>query len=116
MQNWDQLIDQAEITLNILLPSRLKSILPASKNINGGFYFNRNLMSPPGIITPIHNKTHNRVTWAPHVHEGWYVSPEIMNYRCLASYIPKTDKYRVSYITYFSLATLPFPRMSSEDV
>ena len=52
-------------------------------------------MAPPGKITLVHNKPHNRVTWAPHGHKGWYVRPAMIYYRCLKSYILKTAKERV---------------------
>ena len=35
MQNWDQLLKQAEITLNLLHPSRLNPILSAYLQLNG---------------------------------------------------------------------------------
>ena len=45
----------------------------------------------------------------------WYVRPEILHYRCLTYYIPKTAKERVSETTEFSPETLTLPRMSSKD-
>ena len=72
-------------------------------------------MAPPGTRTLVHDKTHNRGTWGLHGHEGWYVRPAMLHYRCLASYIPKMAKERVSDTTDFSRATPTFPRLSYKD-
>ena len=58
-------------------------------------------MDYPGTRTLEHYKPHNRGTWNPHRHKGWYVSPEMIYCRCLTSYIPKTAKERVSNTTDF---------------
>ena len=80
MKNWDCLLEQAEITLNLLLPSRLNLKLSAYEYLNGTFDYNRTPMAPPGTRTPVHNKTHNRSTWAPHGQEGWYDFPLSLSY------------------------------------
>ena len=103
MQNWDRLLEQAEITLNLLRPSRLKPRLSAYVQLNGEFYFNPTPMAPPGTRTLVNDKPHNRGTWAPHEHEVWYVRPAILHYRYLTSYIPKMDKERISDTTDFPL-------------
>ena len=66
MQNWDRLVEQAETTLNLLRPSILNPKLPAYSQLNGTFYYNRTPVAPPGTRTLVHDKPHNRVTWAPH--------------------------------------------------
>ena len=71
MQNWDRLLEQTEIMLNLLRPSRLNPRLLAYTQLKREFDFNRNPMDPPEIITLVHYKPHNRVTWSLHRHEGW---------------------------------------------
>ena len=71
MQNWDHLLKQAEITLNLLRLSRLNPILSAYAQLNGGFDFNCTPMAPPGTRTLVHDKLHNRGIWAPHGHKDW---------------------------------------------
>ena len=79
MKNWYRLVEQAEITINLLLPSRLSPKLLAYSKLNGTFYYNRTPMSPPGTRNLVHDKPHNRVTWAPHGKEGWYVLPAMLH-------------------------------------
>ena len=72
-------------------------------------------MAPLGKITLVYDKPHNRGSWAPQVHEGCYVSPSILHYRCLKLYTPKTSKERVSDNTKLFPATLTLPIISSKD-
>ena len=62
MQNWDRLLEQAEITLNLLRPSGLNPILSAYAQLNGEFYFNHTPMAPLVTRTLVHEKPHNRGT------------------------------------------------------
>ena len=71
-------------------------------------------MDPPGIRTLVHDKPHNRGTWSPHRHKSWYVMLEMLHYRCLTFYIPKTAKERVSNTTKFLPETLTLPIISSK--
>ena len=60
MQNWDRLVEQAEITLNLLSPSRLNPKISEYSQLNGTFGYNRTPMTPPpGSRTLVHNKPHN---------------------------------------------------------
>ena len=52
MQNWDRLLEQADIKINLLHPSRLNPRLPAYAQLNREFYFNRTPMAPPGENNP----------------------------------------------------------------
>ena len=115
MHNWDHLLEQAEITLNLLHPSILNPRLLAYAQLNGEFDFKRTPTTPPVTITLVHDKPHNKGTWAPRRHKGWDVRPAMLHYRCLTSYITKTAKEKVSDTTYSPPATLNFPRLSSKD-
>ena len=101
MKNWDRLLKQAEITLNLLCLPRLNPRLSSYAQLNGEFDFNRTPIAPPGTITLVHYKTHNRGILAPQGHEDWYVRPVMLQYLCLTSFIPKTAKERVSDTTDF---------------
>ena len=46
MKNWYCLVEQAEITLNLLRPSRLNPKLSAYAQLNGKFDYNRTPMHP----------------------------------------------------------------------
>ena len=79
---WDQLVPQAELTLNMLRGSRLNPKLSAHAQLNGHFDFNRTPIAPPGIRVLAHVKPAQRTTWSPHAEDGWYVGPAMESYRC----------------------------------
>ena len=85
IQNWDRLVEQAKITLKLHQPSKLNPNLLAYFQFNGTFDYNRTPMDPPETRILVHNKPHNRGTWASHGQEGWYVRPVMLHYRCLTS-------------------------------
>ena len=70
MHNWDHLLEQAGIMLNLLCPSRLNPRLLAYAQLNGEFNFNRTPMNPPGTRTLVHDNPRNKFTWSLHGHEG----------------------------------------------
>ena len=94
MHNWDCLIEQAEIMLNLLRPSRLNPRMTAYAQINGEFDLNRTPMAPTGKIILVHGKPHNRGTWTLHGQGGWYFRPAMLHYLCLTSHIPKNSKVK----------------------
>ena len=71
MKNWDRLLEQAEITLNLLHLARLNPRLLVYEQLNGEFDFNIIPMAPPGARNLVHDKPHNRCTWSPHVQKVW---------------------------------------------
>ena len=70
MKNWDLLLEQADVTLNVILPSRINSKISMYTELNITFGYNITTMAPPGTITLVHNKPHNRGTGVPHRQEG----------------------------------------------
>ena len=72
-------------------------------------------MDPPGTRTLVHEKSHNRGTWAPHGQEGCYLLQDMHGYRFLTYYIPKTDSERVLVTTYLLPAQKQLPILSPLD-
>ena len=70
LQLWDKLIDQANLTLNLLRPSRLNPKMAVEAMLNGPFDFNRTPIAPLGTKCLVHEKTAVRGTWAPHGLDG----------------------------------------------
>ena len=57
LNQWDKLVEQAEITLNLLRPSRINPNLSAYEQIHGRFDFNRNPPCPTWDQGPRPHKT-----------------------------------------------------------
>jgi hypothetical protein len=115
MALWDKLIEQAELTLNLLRHSRINPNLSAYAQINGQFDFNAMPLAPPGIRILAHDKLDKRASWAPHGEDGWYISPAMKHYRCFHVYINKTKSERVVDMVEFFPSRYNMPKFSSSD-
>ena len=56
LSNWCRLLPQAELTLNLLRPSRLNPKLSPYAQLEGAFDFNRTPPAPPGTPVIVHEK------------------------------------------------------------
>jgi hypothetical protein len=56
LNQWDQLLEQSEMSLNMLRMSRLNPKLSAYAQVNGEFDYNTTPMAPPSIKVLIHEK------------------------------------------------------------
>ena len=79
---WDQLLNQAELTLNLLRGSRINPKLSAWAQVNGLYDYNCTPLAPPGCRVLVHAKPQQSNTWSPHALDGWYVGPAVDSYRC----------------------------------
>ena len=90
VSEWDRLLHQAELTLNLLRTSRINPKLSAYAYLFGVFDFNKTPLAPPGTRTIIHKKSKDRGSWDYHGVDGWYIGPSMEHYRCLKCYNPET--------------------------
>ena len=67
---WDRLLQQAIISLNLIIQSRTLPQLSAYTHIYGEFDFNCTPLSSPGTRLVIHNSTNNHASWAQHGQDG----------------------------------------------
>ena len=106
MQLWCRLLQQAELTLNILRPSRLNPKLSAYAQLEGAFDFNRTPLVPPGVKTLVYETPSQRGSCSAHGVEEWYIGPTMKNYRCYRFYVPATASERTAEtISFFPHAT-----------
>ena len=61
---WDQLLTQSEITLNLLRNSPVNPKLSAWAYLNVCFDFNKTPMAPPGTKLIMHSKPEQQARWA----------------------------------------------------
>ncbi len=115
IQEWDRLLPQCEITLNLLQNSRTSPKLSAWAAISGIHNFVKHPMTPPGTKILIHSKPNKRASWAFHGQEGWYVGPTTEHYRCVRCYLPKTHTEVVSDTVKFIPQHIPIPAAHIDD-
>eukprot|EP00978_Attheya_sp_CCMP212_P038542 scaffold191999_cov45-Attheya_sp.AAC.1 len=115
LQLWDRMLQQANLTLNMLRQSRLHPQISAHCHIAGEFNYDATPIAPPGTKIVSHDKLKDRTSWAPHGKVGWYIGPALEHYRCHRVYITKTRAVRVSDTVDFFPQTIRMPQMSSAD-
>jgi hypothetical protein len=115
VSEWDRLLFQAELTLNLLRSPRVNPKLSAYAYLNGNFDFNKTPLTPPGTKVLVHLKPDQRASWAYHSEEGWYVGPSMEHYRCVKCYLPSTARERDVDTLQFFPKKIPFPTILTED-
>ena len=70
ISEWDRLLDQAFLTLNLLRSARFQPKLSAHAYLFGQFDFNSTPLAPPGTKVLVHSKPDNRASWDPNGKEG----------------------------------------------
>ena len=115
VSEWDRLLPQAFLTLNLLRPSRLNPKLSAEACLHGQFDFNATPLAPPGTKVAVHSKPGQLNTWDPNCKEGWYVGPALEHYRCVQCYMPATRSVVTSDTVLFLPHDIPFPEVKIDD-
>ena len=94
---WCHLLPQTEMTLNMLRLCRLNPKLSAYTALEGEFSYNHTLLVPLGAKVIVHDLHDKRLSWAPHRHYGWLISPAMEHYRCFKVCNPKTKAVAIAY-------------------
>ena len=94
---WDEILPQAELTINILRPCSYRPTISAYE----GFYqckydFLAHPIAPFGTSVVVHDKPADRPTWAPHGTLGFYLGPALLHHRCWRAWVIKTQTERIS--------------------
>ncbi len=80
---WDKLVPQANITLNLLCPSRLNPSLLTYHQIFGAFNYNKTPLAPPGMEVLAHSiLPEDRRSFNPHAVIAYSVGPAMNHYHC----------------------------------
>ena len=115
IEEWDHLIPQAIITLNLLRSSRNNPSLSAYAYVHGNFDYNATPMAPPGTKVIVHDKPGNRGSWDLHGSDGWYIGPSMQHYRCVKCFMSSTKSIRNADTVAFFPETIPLPTTTLED-
>ena len=109
ISEWDRLVDQAVLTLNLLRNSRVNSKLSSYAYLFGNFDFNATPLAPPGTRIILHLKPEKRPSWGFHGEDGWYIGPSLKHYRCVKCFIPQTGREKDADTVEFFPHSIPFP-------
>ena len=89
---WCLLLQQADITPNLLRTSRIHPHLSAHHSLCGAFDFRKTPLAPPGIKVIAFNNVSTRESWAVHGKLGYYIGPAMNHYRCYQVYLPTSKR------------------------
>ena len=109
---WDRLIQQANITLNLLRTAIVNTKLSEYAYIYGQFDFRATPLTPMGTRVVAHINHSNRNTWEINGEADLYVGPAMEHYRCVTGYFPRTRKTRIYETVTFLPHEVPFPKVN----
>ena len=94
---WDELLPQAELCLNHLIPYPSNTSISAYAGLHGGaFDFAAHPIAPAGTKIVLRDKPNTRGSWAPHGTHGYYLGPAQLHYRCYRVWATATRSIRVT--------------------
>ena len=115
LTEWDRLLPQATLTLNLLRSSRIHPSLSAYASLFGNFDFNRTPLAPPGTKIVAHTSSEARTPFGEHGKVGWYIGPSLEHYRCWKCYFEDTMAERDVLKVDFFPQKIPFPKFNRDD-
>ena len=115
LTEWDRLLPQATLTLNLLRSSRIHPSLSAHASLFGNFDYNRTPLAPPGTKIVAHTSSESRTPYGEHGKVGWYIGPSLEHYRCWKCYFEDTMAERDVLKVDFFPQKIPFPTFTRDD-
>ena len=116
LELWDELVPQAEITLNLMRTCRSNPAISAFEAVRGPFDINKTPIAPAGTRVVVHVKPLIRASWDAHGVEGFYVGPALEHYRCYRCWIISTAAIRITDTVAWHPERLQMPGTSLLDV
>ena len=114
---WDELLPQAELCLNHLIPYPSNTTISAYAGLHSGaFDFAAHPIAPAGSRVVVHDKPAIRASWAPHGTHGYYLGPAQSHYRCYRVWTTSSRSIRISDTLAWFLQGLQLPGPSAHDL
>ena len=113
-REWDRLLTQCNITINLLISARCNPSLSAHAAVHGNYDFNTTPMVSPVTKVVVHKKADNRKSWTGYGTEVWYIGPSLHHYRYFKCYMPLTCSEQDTDTVEFSPTTTLFPRVTTD--
>ena len=80
ISEWNRLVFQCLITLNIIRNFRVSPDLLACAYLCEPYNFNKSPMAPPGTRVVFHDKPDNHTSWRHNSTPEWYIGPYINHF------------------------------------
>ena len=115
LDQWDLLLEQAEMTLNMLRSTRINNKLSAYAYLHGEFDFNATQLALPGTKVVVHKKKGQQKTWELNGESAWYTGSAMQHYRNLSYYYLRTKMVKASNTMVFLPHDFKFPEVNLKD-
>ena len=112
---WDRIIPQCEMTLNMLQRSRINPNISAYNQMFELYDYNSHPLAPLGTKAFVHERPEQRASFADHGKIGYVIRPAKDHYRHLQFYIPETRGIRVSDTYVFLPTKYEMPATAEAD-
>lgn len=97
---WDRIIPQCEMTLNMLRRSRINPKLSAYHQMFGLYDYYSQPLAAVGTKAFVHERPEQRASFTDHGKIGYVVGPAMHHYRHLQFYIPDTRNSSLGYLCF----------------
>jgi hypothetical protein len=116
MHMFEHLIEQAELTLNLLRGSSFSPHVSAWHALRGPFSYTNTPLAPPGMKIVCFESPEKRHSWATHGVDGFYLGPALEHHRCYKVYITETRATRITgQLSWHPPASYTLPGLSPID-
>jgi hypothetical protein len=93
---WNELLEHAEITVNLLRVCPAHPRMSAWEGLNGPYDYDAHPLAPPGTAVTIFETPEQRKSWDKHGIQGFYVGPALKHYRCYNVWTVHTGSVRTA--------------------
>ena len=111
---YDTLLQQTELTLNLLRQATINPKMSAWDYYNGPFDYAATPLGPLGIRVMIHNTVNTGKSWDQRWRESFHISLALQHYRCLTLFDSKTKHVSISDTVEFLHTHLQQPMLTPE--
>ena len=115
LHEWDRLISQVTLTLNLLRQSNASPNVSAYAHHHGQFNYDKMPLAPMGCAVQFHEKPTRRRMFGEHASDGWYIRTSPEHYRCHIVLVRKTRHLRITDMVYFKHKYSTQPTLTLKD-
>jgi hypothetical protein len=115
MHLWCQLLPQIERQLLLLRQSSANPSISAYAHVYGHHDYNRHPFVPIGMEALVHDRPHNRRTYAQHCRKAYVLGTSFEHYRCWKFWTTATRATRTSGAAFFKHKYITNPTVTPQD-
>ena len=113
-ENWCQMMEQCNITLNMLRPCTINPLLSAFEATEGHYSINATPMAPISTEMLMHHKPVRRHSWGYHTLKASYIGPSLKHYRVIKG-VTNSGAVRLTDTCKFKHHSLTIPTITATD-